>query len=524
MIIRPQKVQVNKLSKDMKVWYQEKGYDVRSRPLFIDIDDLKQKSNIEVYFECDYCGDKNGKRSYKRLMESTHHLCGSKTGRDCVKLFKQAKNEEKLIKLNCEYCGQPYTCKPSQFERLGSRFCKMLCRNKWESENKRGKNHHNYNSIEIPCDYCGTIHPVKKHRVESEQEYFFCKAECRIAWYSEVWSQSDEWREESRKRAVRLREEGRFKGKGAANKPESIIIQLLQDLGIHSEQEKAFRYYSSDNYLTEHNLSIEVNGTYWHCDPRVYDSVIYPDQAKRIVTDVDKEDFLKTKYGIKTLYLWEADIENDLKMCEALIKEYVKYGGKVPSNHSFNYGLIQGDLKIINDIQPYKDTSSFEIIRPEQNKGYTISPRSELDERQVLEALVLIDKIGLSAKELENCLDMKPKVAQGLVYRPDSYIYARETYTNMSPSEKRELFIKTIRNYDITHKRFKDAQALTAKEIFTILDLIEKGAPVSRIARRFNLGSSSIMKIKNMKIYQSVIKLYQILKTEYPEIAIHDLF
>ena len=66
-----------------------------------------------------------------------------------------------------------------------------------------------------------------------------------------------------------------------------------------------------DYYLPEHNLIIEVNGSYWHADPRLYeDGKLTRTQKHDIRVDEYKKKWA-LMHGIPIFYVWEKDIREN---------------------------------------------------------------------------------------------------------------------------------------------------------------------------------------------------------------------
>lgn len=205
----------------------------------------------------------------------------------------------------------------------------------------------------IECEYCGKKFYEKLYKTKTDQHHF-CSNECRQTWYSEVFSQDDDWKEKSRKRAVAILENRQL---DTNTKPQQIINDLLTSMNISYINEKGFEYYAVDNYLDKYNLIIEVMGDFWHCNPLKYSSMSdYDIHKKRIPRDKAKHTYFKNNYNVEILYLWEDDIYNNLDICEAIIHKYINNNGILENYHSFNYHLENGNL-ILNDniIVPYQD-------------------------------------------------------------------------------------------------------------------------------------------------------------------------
>ena len=64
--------------------------------------------------------------------------------------------------------------------------------------------------------------------------------------------------------------------------------------------------------------------------------------------------YLKKYFNKETLYLWESDINNDVKLCEKIIMSYIENKGILKNYNSFNYYLEDDNLKLMDKvIYPY---------------------------------------------------------------------------------------------------------------------------------------------------------------------------
>lgn len=78
-----------------------------------------------------------------------------------------------------------------------------------------------------------------------------------------------------------------------------------------------------DFYHEKKRVAIEVNGTYWHSDPREYpDGPVYKTQ-RRAMKSWNKKVKYAEKIGVRIIILWEKDLQEaqDLK---AYIKQVLK--------------------------------------------------------------------------------------------------------------------------------------------------------------------------------------------------------
>ena len=298
-----------------------------------------------MYVPCDYCGKVIYRTQY-RLNLHEHHYCSN----ECQK--KKQHDDAYEIRM-CEVCGSEFKCAKISEQR----FCSIQCQHEWQ-KTRTGFNNPRFTQQYTTCDYCGKKYLIHKHKVKNSKNHF-CSVECRQKWYSEVFSQREEWKQESRERALRMLADGAF---GTNTSIQIKINNLLDDMSIRYENETQFSKWSVDNYLTDYNLVIENNGDYWHCNRNKYKTINYLTQYNRVINDIDKLLYLENKHGINVLYLWESDINNNIDLCRELIYEFIHKQGNIPNRNSFNYVLNNNELVATNDIiTPYQEMSVNEI-------------------------------------------------------------------------------------------------------------------------------------------------------------------
>lgn len=113
-------------------------------------------------------------------------------------------------------------------------------------------------------------------------------------------------------------------GKMKDTKVEIFVENLIKEQGWKYIPQKAVRYLNYDFYLTDLNVLLEVQGDYWHCNPRVY-----PDGPKN---SVQRENLQKNKnkrevaesQNIPLLEIWELDIEKDPDGTKKQILDFVE--------------------------------------------------------------------------------------------------------------------------------------------------------------------------------------------------------
>lgn len=113
------------------------------------------------------------------------------------------------------------------------------------------------------------------------------------------------------------------------NKCERFVQDVLRELGEPFASPFRFEAFSFDFVVPANQLVIEVNGTYWHCDPRFFkaiDRVKFPGKtiAAQVVwdKDTDKRQRLES-CGYRVLYVWEHDIIHEPEIVKERIKHAV---------------------------------------------------------------------------------------------------------------------------------------------------------------------------------------------------------
>lgn len=291
------------------------------------------------YIPCHYCG-KLIYRTKSRLIKHEHHYCSNHCQRMQI-------HQDTFEDRECEICGRLFHVS----KKSSQRFCSVRCQSIWQTQ-QTGPLHPKYTKQSIVCEQCGRTFPESPYKLKGTSHHF-CSIKCRREWYATVWSQTDEWKNISRQRAVNTL---CSKPSATRTKPQQLVNDLLDELGIQYSNEEPFEYYAVDNYITESNLIIEVMGDFWHCNPQKYKSVEYDIQQRRVIKDKAKHTYFKQYYDIDILYIWEKDITYRPEVCKQLIKQYINKQGQLVNYHSFNYEIEDGQL-MLNDvlIMPYQE-------------------------------------------------------------------------------------------------------------------------------------------------------------------------
>ncbi|AKO91905.1 hypothetical protein BEH_07195 [Priestia filamentosa] len=317
--------------------------------------------NKQVELNCKHCDKQfiRGLSGMKRN-KSKQFFCSSA----CAASYK---TEQSMETKECEYCNELFKSK----KKYKQRFCSTKCQSEWQSIYLVGEKANNFNKSlplnkrNTKCEWCGNSTKIKsptKYRQITEQgKHIFCSTKCTKQWYSSVWSQSEEWREASRIRQTKFLSEGIFDHTDTA--PQKVIDSILTEMNVSYINEYNCKYFAIDNYLIDHNLMIEVMGSYWHCDTRHYNDIAYKRQLKRIMNDRRKKAYIKEQYNINILYLWEEEIMNEPKLCKRLIQKYIENKGLLDNYHSFNFILKDDKVSLSSSITlPYMEME-LEIVQ-----------------------------------------------------------------------------------------------------------------------------------------------------------------
>jgi very-short-patch-repair endonuclease len=94
------------------------------------------------------------------------------------------------------------------------------------------------------------------------------------------------------------------------------ILDIKYQQFFYAKDIKAFY----DFYIPEHNLIIEVDGDFWHCNPTKFPEATYETQKRNLVKDKIKSQWAIDN-GYKLLRFWENDINNNIKQVKKILLE-----------------------------------------------------------------------------------------------------------------------------------------------------------------------------------------------------------
>lgn len=78
-----------------------------------------------------------------------------------------------------------------------------------------------------------------------------------------------------------------------------------------------------DFYIPEYNILIEIDGDFYHCNPKIYNNPVCKTQEINVKNDQEKNKWAKEN-GYKLLRFWEDDINNNIKQVKQILLENLK--------------------------------------------------------------------------------------------------------------------------------------------------------------------------------------------------------
>ena len=91
---------------------------------------------------------------------------------------------------------------------------------------------------------------------------------------------------------------------------EKQFAGILNRLGIKFKAQYVLKDKIYDFYLPEYETLVEVDGDYWHCNPRKYPRGPINEVQKKNIRNDRYKDSLAKVWGFRLLRVWEYDIKN----------------------------------------------------------------------------------------------------------------------------------------------------------------------------------------------------------------------
>lgn len=255
-----------------------------------------------------------------------------------------------MIDRECPVCHATYQADPQRLKHGRQTTCSRACSYQLRGVNRERK-------ARLVCAACGNEFERAVSYVKGKHGAQFCSRAChyrgrtlglskRVVTRPYVISDAGRagWSAGAKKTAQTRRQRNNYRKSDATRAKLSIataralaksnayaISKLerkvgahLADLGLTPIPQYVFRDDRGrfacvvDFYFPELRVALEVNGTYWHADPRVYPTPIN-EMQRRCVVRYQRKLTLLAGLGVRVVEVWEQDLNADIAqaMCVA---------------------------------------------------------------------------------------------------------------------------------------------------------------------------------------------------------------
>lgn len=244
---------------------------------------------------------------------------------------------------HCPICGTEYDYNPNRLKSYGRGMtCSRRCSYIYRGQQKR-------RGIQLSCSFCGTQFTRTLSQIKSQHEGAYCSRRCHyrgrsigltkrlvrkpyviVARYDrravvlKAWitrrrlgkdKQSDATRTRLREATARAIASGAIT---TVSRLEDIVADVLDTYGIRFSRQYPVRSADgryigvADFWLNEWRVFLEVNGTFWHTDPRTYpNGPIHAIQKRNAIAWRRK--MVAFSRLAPVAVVWESDIRKDAR-------------------------------------------------------------------------------------------------------------------------------------------------------------------------------------------------------------------
>lgn len=143
-------------------------------------------------------------------------------------------------------------------------------------------------------------------------------------------------------KAIRLNLGHKGRPKQDISSAEILCRNLLSSLNLEFKTEVRIKNFYIDFMID--NVCIEVQGDYWHCNPKIYSTPVSNVQKRTIEKDARKKDYLES-LGYTVIYLWEYDLIHNIELCEKLVRSALPPKNPVNCGKTLKLVKLQRNLK-----------------------------------------------------------------------------------------------------------------------------------------------------------------------------------
>lgn len=242
----------------------------------------------------------------------------------------------------CSVCGRKYYADPVRLRHGRQTTCSRVC-------SYKGRAAANRKAIELTCSVCSTKFARSPSQIKSKHNGVYCSRKCQyrgrglgltkrvvdkpyniVAVYDRSAASKRAWRTRRRRGNDRHSESVRERlristARRIARSPSRCVSKLENKVAKELRRRRIWfrrqalirdpstgRFAGLIDFLLKNRVALEVNGTFWHADPRSYpDGPIYPSQ-RRTAEGYARKSRLLRELGYCLVDIWEADIKESL--------------------------------------------------------------------------------------------------------------------------------------------------------------------------------------------------------------------
>ena len=173
----------------------------------------------------------------------------------------------------------------------------------------------------------GTVHPMKSDIIKERIK------ESNLEKYGTEYTASTEWQKEKTRQTCLDKYGTTYPVSHFARVRswlEDEICAYIDTLSLEYQKNNRILLHGKeiDLFFPKLNKSIEIQGTYWHADPKIYNESYYNKAKNMTAKEIWEYDAIKKKeieaLGISFFYIWENDWINNNEIIKKEIKEYLK--------------------------------------------------------------------------------------------------------------------------------------------------------------------------------------------------------
>jgi len=211
--------------------------------------------------------------------------------------------------LPCEVCSSPTYVQPYRMKTQKYFYCGQECYFKHRASLPRK------GTLEVECDECKGKFTRYKHLVEASTNHF-CGVECYSVWKSKYGVTE-------------------ITGKTSIEKTTEDILNKNNISYVYQKQIKDEKFGNCyyDFYIEDYNLLIEVDGDYWHGNPKKYPKLNSQQLGCKKRDKEKNEVALKNNYNLVRIYEDELLNLTQQQIVNKIKKQYVKHPKSKVSSH-----------------------------------------------------------------------------------------------------------------------------------------------------------------------------------------------